>query len=358
MKVGVVPDRDFIAAAVEQTMARSDWRRVGLAATAFCIATGHHCGAPAFDGPASEFSRRYQGVIPKFAHGGANVSCKVSGAITRNGQREQFDAEYYAMGTSRQEIRRYTDTPRERPSGRVVSLSPEMGFYLERPVRDGAYLIKAFDDSASSMVKEQLRVRLLFELDPFLYAATRVFDVPMEDVASGNGVAISSVTQLSPSEGSIEIACAFKPPWKNYKSARVVLDPEWDYAIREYDIVFDSAVEGTRETRHGVVECERWSDADCVFPKTVRIVDETLTPDGKRFEIVREARFEDVRVGSVSEAQFKLDKFGLPNISLRGRDRLYPFNRWYFWSLVATSIVGWLYLRKKSHGQRMGQTEV
>lgn len=339
-------------------MAKVDWHRVGLVAVAFCAATGHCGDARALDGAASEFSRRYQDVIPKFSHGAANVSCKVTGTITRNGEREQFDAEYYALGTSRQEIRRYTDTPRERPSGRVVSLSPLTSFFLERPVRDGAFLIKAFDDSANSTVTEKLRVRLLFELDPFLYAATRIFDVPMEDVVSGKGATISSVKDLSASGGLIEIACAFKPPSKNYKSARVVLDPERDYAIREYDIVFDSAVEDTRETRHGVVECERWPDADCVFPKAVRIVDETLTADGKRFEVVREARFEEVRVGSVSEAQFTLGNFGLPNISLRGRDRLYPFNRWYFWSLVATSIVGWLYLRKKSPARRLGQTDV
>jgi len=284
-----------------------------------------------------------------------NIACQAHGTISGYSDEEysyRFSARYLVKGDSRLVIYHY-DPKHPRPrygASSVYCLTPSWVFELGQGFAGGPYFIRAYEPDLSRASRRFVRAdaRMKRELDVYVFAAVSICDIPVRELLADPGVKITAIKRPSEGEpGAVEVSFEFTDPNSspNYKSGVAVLKPSLDWAISRYEIVLRSQP-GVRETISGTVLCQRWGPTEFVFPKKVERADETTTPDGKRYWRTAQVEFEDVALRQVSDSDFTLGAFGLPE--LPGPMRcFYPFDSLLFWLLVLMAVASGMVLWRK-----------
>lgn len=252
-----------------------------------------------------------------------------------------------ALEVTREKVREDAAQPSRTPDSYVVCASPERCFELGRYKGDPSYHVSRFDDSGGD-ASRQIQAYATSKLIPYFEAAFRAYEIPIQELVRNERLkAVGSVTR----DGREYIECVFEfPNTSTYKFCKVLFDPELHYAVKEYDIEFRSDSPDIHEWRRGRVGCERMPNG-YVLATEVHI-NSGSSRGSKRTDAVHEARMRDFSFDDVTDSQFTLSAFGLPDISLRATRQLYPLDRWYFWCLALTAIAGWLFLRRKARAAR------
>lgn len=330
---------------------RKHWlHRLGIAAVCWWafLVTGRTSSddriAPSADS-ASSFKLQWRAHADRLAAPLRNISCRFSAVVMGRKNTFHLTGKLHAKDRCRDVESVFDEN--SPTNARVVCRSRNGAFALEKSVKDAPYALSFFDDGDS-----QARARLAVEfemieaIDSQIEAATRVYDMPVASLLDG-GATIRSV-ETAASEGKPYVEVVFElPSDSNYKDARVRFDPSWDWAITDYEIAVKSDVPVKKSARTGHVEYQRLSDGH-VFPRVVRVETESILPSGKRAYAARTTKLLEVRQGGVTDSQFTLAAYGLPEMAPRGQNRYYPLNRWYFWLLIVIGIVCVIYLRRRT----------
>ncbi|HUY32583.1 MAG TPA: hypothetical protein VMV69_07350 [Pirellulales bacterium] len=315
---------------------------IGLAGTADNIARGD-------DNLREWFKTQYLAAVARLDRPLRNLRCRFTASGHDNHGEFEYVGEFFAKDGAREAIRvrqRRNGEPQEEES-RVVCMTPARFFQLDRPLGGASYVIRAFDDGNDSNRRRKYKAIIEITTDAFVEAALRMDD-PVTMLLTNEGVAnVVKMDVAKIDRGGrpyIELRCDFSEA-SNYERARATLDPDLDFAVCDYEIVI-RGTPGARCIRKGLVECERWVGDGYVFPRRVRIEDDTVLPEGEHYWSVQEIEFQEVLLDEVDDSQFSLTAFGIPEIALKLKRGLYPFDRWYFWALIGAAVLGSLYLRR------------
>jgi len=298
------------------------------------------------DDSTARFLVEYRKHAARLNEATANIRCEFRCSKTdTDGKVEELVGAMYAKGKSRQLVQdgaSPSDAGRERSL--VVSSAPAIGFHLRRADPNGPYEVASLDRSTDAARREQVNAGIAVNVDPFVNAALQIFDLSIPACLDDPQTRFKVHIVSREARDCYELDLAF-PESPNKRAARAVLDPSLEFAVREYEISFDIRPGSkVRFVRKGLVKCERLQDG-AVVPKSVRT--ETILSGSKnanpRFT---EVEFMRVVRGDVDDSQFTLTAFGIPDAPPSRSRRLYPFDRSYFWLLVALACGAWLYARR------------
>lgn len=289
-----------------------------------------------------------------------NIHCRFSALTSRTAsgkeQQSSFKGEFFVRGQSRQQIADFpAGAARADERREVFCITPESTFALARQSPNAPYVVEKFSDATNQKHLELASVAALRRVDSILQAPLRTRDVPLAILLEHATLDdIESVERDG--TACLRLSLRFEPG-KYYKRCTVLLDPDMEYAIREYETEwwpFDAVKPGPVRHQRGLVHCQRTKDG-FIVPKHVFEEDLIKHASGEEIKRVREYEIENVALGGVEAAQFTIMAFGLPDATLRRKAGWYPFDRWYFWSLVCAAVLAWLYLYKRSRtGAHLG----
>lgn len=230
----------------------------------------------------------------------------------------------------------------------VVCYSQGECFQLDRPTPEVEFQVRehASSGAEAATVRKRARMQANEYVAAYLAAATRAFEIPIKKLLERPPRSVERIER----DGRDYVRAVFGfPDGALYESCEVLLDPELEYAVKEYEYQFNSKP-GVREWRRGAVDCKRL-DNGFIVPAHVHL--ESGSDNGvSRVERRIDAALDNFTFGSVGDSQFSLAAFGLPDLSAPAAKRHYPFDRWYFWCLVGASLIAWFYLRKKAPVQK------
>lgn len=289
-----------------------------------------------------------------------NIHCAFTASVYRDAKKKArrgaSSGEFFVKGHSREVVRAF-DVGDERFAGQrhVFCVTPDMTFELRSPDREATYAVQAFDDTIDIEKREGALSTAEFYVDSILRAALQVRGTPLTVFLDRSTM---HACRKIEEDGKVYLEVSFRCDRGKclYKRCTVLLDPELQYAIREYEYEWwppeGSESKGVSRIGKGTVRCERTEDG-YVIPTYVREEDrvERSGAQGGTSSRWREYHIEVVSVGDVTDSQFTLAAFGLPEVSLRHKRGWYPFDRWYFWSLMVAAVGGWFYLqiKRRSH---------
>jgi len=124
------------------------------------------------------------------------------------------------------------------------------------------------------------------------------------------------------------------------ESGTVLLDPQRDWAIRQYDVKAEVTWPGDNVT----VEHRYHADIEYVsgemgfFPKRIHYV--TRTPEPEAFEDIL-LELDEVRLGQVDQGRFELTAYGLPEIPTAPEPSrpLFSWRNPVFWGCLIVAIL-------------------
>jgi len=340
-------------------------RKFGLAGTsifAFMLFQAGPLLAESTDEPEPEswFRSEYAVAVQRLEKPLTNLRCKgtvkwkVTGNAAPTGLFCEADSEHLVKGTSRLALFNYD---RQHSSAgydgtKVLCQTPSYTFKLQRSVRDRPYVITRFETDKVNMARAGIEVVVLNDI--YMFAAIAADAPKIKDYLGDPSVKIVRVSKgVQQHPELVEVAFDFTGSSYGYKSGRVILDTTLDWAIREYELVLAVGDEATwRSTHKCTVLCQRWGPSRFVFPKRVIYMTDAGTPDGtKQVKDEKEVEFSEVVLNKVSDAQFTLAAFGLPDLARLPSRTYYPFDNWLFWVCVLLAILSsgllWLKYRRQ-----------
>lgn len=228
----------------------------------------------------------------------------------------------------------------------VVCHSRDECFQLERPTPGAPFQVKEHASAGVETAPARKRTRMQTNeyVAAYLAATTRAYEIPIKKLLERPPLSVERIEREG--RGYVRAVFGF-PQVAMYKSCAVVLDPDMELAVKEYEFQFDSKP-GVREWRRGAVDCKRL-DNGFIVPAHVHL--ESGSDNGvSRVERRIDAALDRFTFGEVADSQFSLAAFGLPDLGGRAATRYYPFDRWYFWCLLLSAGLGFWSLRRRAGG--------
>jgi hypothetical protein len=256
-----------------------------------------------------------------------------------------YTADLFMKSGALEAVIRSQDADAGAPDDRelVVCLSQDECFQLERNRGDTGLHVAQFSARAKkdTSIETRMRMRVNGYVKAHLGAACNAYEIPVKKLLERAPISVEEVEKGG--HTCIRATCAF-PSGALYKTCRLILDPDLEYAVKEYEYEFNSEP-GVQEWRRGVVDCRRLDDG-LVVPVRVHIESGSESADGRRERRI-DAQLDDFKFGDVTDTQFSLTAFNLPAVpSTVGRGH-YPFDRWYFWCIIVAALAGMISLRRK-----------
>lgn len=219
--------------------------------------------------------------------------------------------EIYIKGERRLWIRRdQGPTDDNSAAAMVACVTPTTGFELRHDAHNSAYQITAIAGADNEERRHQIEIRAALRIDGYVYAAVQLGGLSMQELLQDEQTLKTAKMVKRDGRDCVEMVFRFQDGRRIYKSATAVMDPAYDFALREWELEFRTRTLATVSTRNATIVPQRLPSG-YVVPKSVRIEDITLRANAKPFHRVREVEFTEITLDDIDDSQFTLAAFGL-----------------------------------------------
>lgn len=278
------------------------------------------------------FLREYPAAFQRLQRPLENVTCRGHKTL----EVYSADVTFLIKGTSDLEILHYqtTTSPQSFSGTDLYCHTPTYGFVLAQKVPNDPYTPKKIRRSDKEL--EFVRAEKLRRVENFTHTCFLAFEHTVEEIISLPTFEITKMT--SRTDGRTEIVeMEFRAKdWlqdpkplfvRKLVSAKMEFVPDLDWSLRSFDYTTEHEYEGksSRQRFTGKIDAQRWSKDSLVFPKRVEV--DLHNEDEKQAASTRGwvVDFDTVEFGTVTDDQFTLSKFGLPD-SLPSTGNAVEFN--------------------------------
>ena len=203
------------------------------------------------------------------------------------------------------------------PTTEVWCFTPDYTFIVDKALSDSDYVIRRHTAEQRAMTKA--KVIKSVQIDAYTSAASQMYDLPLAELLTPAYEIVDVTMASSEPGGPQQMHVTFRglpSEGFHYESGFVDLNPALAWSISRYQLQqkFPESV----LTTMGTVECKEWGESTFVFPERVHIENKFDVKDGKVVVDNYEALFKQVDLWGVTDDQFKLSAFGLPDIPPSG----------------------------------------
>lgn len=194
------------------------------------------------------------------------------------------------------------------PETSATCRTPSVFFRLERPAADAGFAVdRRAVPPFDAKTKTQLERSFFHGMDIWMNAAFSLRDRPVRALMSDPRFKATRVAKIHKDGRDLvrvdfaSRGCAFWCDWGWFE-----LEPALNWAVHDFQVQYPLRPKYDAQDR-GSVDCERWPGG-FVFPRKVRYL---ITENGAAPGIY-EVKFSDVKLGGVTDDEFTLSAFGLP----------------------------------------------
>lgn len=220
--------------------------------------------------------------------------------------------------------------PPNYPRVHVRSECGDRVFEISKQTLDGPFMIAGFGD----LIQQQLERYHLRYCRPIAQAPTHIFGMSMRAIIGDPATRISAISQVEDGDHRlVEVAFELNRDTFKFHRATVRFLPEEEWIVKGYDLLYEGQYTTgvSTATYSGQVEYATPAGATYPFPSRVRI--EVRQPPNDPV-LVEDATTREVVFDRISDKQFTLAHFGLPELGNERED-----GHFVIWLALGSTVV-------------------